>query len=363
MSPLLIAALVALAPPIPPPASQPPPSGRSLELIDQVKELHRQGSSVTGERDLLQAHHELLGLFWSSIAADGDQELPDVTLLGPGERFKACGGAPASNAYCPQSAELGIDHRGLLRRLRLQSNPSLELSALTVLAHEWGHHVNQAISQGPFDGKEEDAADWRAGRYLGWLIDQQVLPVEDFTEAANILFRIGDYHQLSPHGYPLSRFRAFIKGVRRQLPPGSQVGSWTMDTEETFSQVVDQNPGEPWVDTTLKVYRFEIERGSQIAGNLFKVALGALNCGFGSGRACAGALMSQGQAKPDGWFRLRTMRLNCHNGMFDVQGDGIARQRISRDRKGQAQRIAQRICSTSAVSAKPWEDDDVSPLP
>ena len=30
----------------------------------------------------------------------------------------------------------------------------------------------------------------------------KALNVEEFTEAANILFRIGDYHQLSPHGYP-----------------------------------------------------------------------------------------------------------------------------------------------------------------
>jgi hypothetical protein len=362
MSPILAVVLLALAPPIPPPAADPPPSGRSLELIEELRTLHHKGSATTGERDLLKAHHELLGLFWSSIADDGQANLPEVTLLGAGERFTACGRAPASNAYCPESAELGIDHRGLLRRLRLQSSPSPELSALTVLAHEWGHHINQAISQGPYEGREEDAADWRAGRYLGWLIDQQVLPVEDYTEAANILFRIGDYHQLSPHGYPLNRFRAFIKGVRSELPVGSQVGPWTMDTEETFSQVVKQNRSQPWVDSTLKVYRFEIERGSQIAGNFLKVALGVFNCGFGSGRACAGSLASQGQAKPDGWFRLRTMRLNCHTGFFDIEGDGIARQRISRDRKGQAQRIAQRICGPTPDPSA-LDVQEFNPLP
>ena len=346
-SPLVALTLAATAPPIPPAAAQPPITGRALELITQLGELHQNGSSVVGERDLLQAHHELLTLYWSQVAADGDGSLPPVTLLGPGERFKGCRRAPASNAYCPESAELGIDHRGLLRSLRLQSKPSPELTALTVLSHEWGHHVNKAISQGPYQGREEDAADWRAGRYLGWLIEQQVLRVEDFTEAANILFRIGYYHQLSPHNSPLKRYPAFIAGVRQEVPPGSQVGPWTMDTHETFSKVVKQNPEEPWVDATLKVYRFEIERAGQIVGNLFSAALGVLNCGFGSGRACAGALASQGQAKPDGWFRLRTMQLNCHNRVFDIRGDGIARQRISADRKGQAQRIAQRICPST----------------
>lgn len=337
---------LAAAPPLPPLASTPPLQGRALELVQQLQLLHRDGAKQPGERDLLEAHHALLGEYWSALATEADASLPPVKLLQAGERFKACGKAPARNAYCPESAELGIDHRGLLRSLRLQSKPSPELTALTVLAHEWGHHVNKAISQGPFRGREEDAADWRAGRYLGWLIQQRVLPVEDFTEAANILFRIGDYHTLSPHNYPLKRYRAFISGVQRELPPGSTVGPWTMDTDETFSRLVKQRPDQPWVDATLQVYRFEIERAGQIAGNLFTAALGVLNCGFGSGQACAGALASQGQAKPDGWFRLRTMQLNCHNGVFDIQGDGIARQRIRADRKGQAQRIAQRICAT-----------------
>ena len=179
-------------------------------------------------------------------------------------------------------------------------------------------------------------------------MDNKVLSVEEFTEAANILFRIGDYHQLSPHGYPLTRYRAFTDGVNGEITPGSQFGPWMMDTSETFSAVVDFNPAEPWVDAVIKVYRFEVERGGQIAGNLFSAALGVLNCGFGgSSRACAGALARQGQAKPDGWFRLRKLQLNCYNGVFDILGDGIPRQRIEADRKGQAQRIAQRICSTS----------------
>ena len=58
-----------------------------------------------------------------------------------------------------------------------------------------------------------------------------------FTEAANILFRIGDYHQLSPHGYPLTRYRAFTDGVNGEITPGSQFGTWMMDTPETFSEV------------------------------------------------------------------------------------------------------------------------------
>ena len=333
---LLASAVLVLADPAPPPLLP-----KTAALLEELKQ------SPEGPAQL-PLHHRLLQHYWSDVASDGDQELPEVELLEPGARFSACGKAVASNAYCPESAQIGIDARGLLSRLRLQSSPSTELTALTVLAHEWGHHVNRAIDQGPFKGREEDAADWRAGRHLGWLMANNVLSVEEFTEAANILFRIGDYHQLSPHGYPLTRYRAFTDGVNGEITPGSQFGTWMMDTPETFSEVVEFNPEEPWVDAVIKVYRFEVERGGQIAGNLFSAALGVLNCGFGgSSRACAGALARQGQAMPDGWFRLRKLQLNCYNGVFDILGDGIPRQRIAADRKGQAQRIAQRICSAS----------------
>ena len=148
-------AVLVLADPAPP-----PPLPSTTALLEELKQ-SPEGSAR------LPIHHRLLGHYWRDVASDGDQALPEVELLEPGARFSACGKAPASNAYCPDSAQIGIDARGLLSRLRLQSSPSVELTALTVLAHEWGHHVNQAIDQGPFKGREEDAADWRAGRYLG----------------------------------------------------------------------------------------------------------------------------------------------------------------------------------------------------
>ena len=47
---------------------------------------------------------------------------------------------------------------------------------------------------------------------------------------------------------------------------------------------------------------------------------------------------------------------------FDIEGDGIARQRISRDRKGQAQRIAKRICRSKSQPSV-FEGQEFSPLP
>ena len=96
---------------------------------------------------------------------------------------------------------------------------------------------------------------------------------------------------------------------------------------------------------TAEVYRFEIERGKQIAGNLFSAVLGVINCRSGSSGACANALLNQGQAMPEGWYRLRTMRIDCERGDFDIDNDGIRRQPWEGDRKGQAAVIAARACS------------------
>ena len=56
----------------------------------------------------LPLHHRLLQHYWRDVASDGDQELPEVELLDlvPVSPRAA---SPASNAYCPESAQIGID--------------------------------------------------------------------------------------------------------------------------------------------------------------------------------------------------------------------------------------------------------------
>ena len=88
----------------------------------------------------------------------------------------------------------------------------------------------------------------------------------------------------------------------------------------------------------------DVVLGEQIAGNLFSAVLGVVSCGIGSSSSCANALQQQGQAKPDGWYRLRTMRIDCERGTFDIDGDGIRRQPLKGDRKKQAAVIAARSC-------------------
>lgn len=300
----------------------------------------------------VQTHHELLDLYWRHLASDAAPDMQRVTLLPRGSRFSACGRARARNAYCPESAEIILEPQSIDKRQTLSRNVRQRLIALTILAHEWGHHVNHSSSRGAFSNREEDAADWRAGRYLAWLMDNGALSVKDFTDAANLFFSIGDFHLQSPHNNPKARYTAFIAGVEAEgVSPERQKG-WVMDTAETFSKVLPLNPESPSKRVQARVYRFEIERGGQIAGNILSGLFGAASCALGSSDRCANSLQQVGKAKPDGWYRLRKLSLDCVNRSFDIEGDGIRRQPLQNDRKGQAQRIANRTCPALVADFK-----------
>jgi len=317
------------------------------DLLNRVR--NTDSSDPNSYPVFIGAHHKLLGLYWREIASDSVASLPLVTLMGSRGRFSGCGRTRSVNAYCPESNEIILSTRGIKGSQRF-SNAKRNLLGLTVLAHEWGHHVNHHSNRGSYSKREEDSADWRAGRYLAWLMTKDALSVKDFTDAANLFFSIGDFHFESPHNNPKARYQAFIAGVSEEQPTGLQSDGWSMDTSETFSRVInrrgsrsDGQPGPKKV--TAEVYRFEIERGGQIAGNIFSAFLGVVNCSTGSSSSCANALNQQGKAKPDGWYRLRTMRINCERRNFDIDNDGISRQPLKGDRKGQAALIAKRACA------------------
>ena len=325
-----------------------------LETVHDLRQRNKGGRS---RALLIEAHHTLLGLYWRQVASDRVASLPPVTLMGSNGRFSGCGQARSVNAYCPESNEIILSTRGMKRTQRF-SKAKRHLLDLAVLAHEWGHHVNHNSTRGRFKHREEDAADWRAGRYLAWLMQKEALGVKEFTDAANLFFSIGDFHFHSPHNNPKARYQAFIAGVGDELNPGLRIGAWNMDTPETFSRLNDQQAtNKPRSESqsgpatvTAEVYRFEIERGGQIAGNLFSAVLGVIECSSGSSEGCANSLLRQGQAKPEGWYRLRTMSINCERGDFDIENDGIQRQPWERDRKGQAAVIAERACQQKEAS-------------
>ena len=218
---------------------------------------------------------------------------------------------------------------------------------LAVLAHEWGHHVNRSLGQGPYRSgfsptvqQEELAADWRTGILMGWLLSQGTLALDDFTAAANLMFEIGDYERVSVqhHGYPKDRFTALTEGLATQIKPGQRMGEWTVDTRESFSRPMAGAP------LSYDVRRFEIDRSGQIGSNVFGVVLGAASCIWGDRQQCLGAALDQGKGRAYGTYTHRTLVLHCGDRSFDVINDNFDRQPLARDGKGQAAVLADRDC-------------------
>ena len=328
------------------PGQEPASPKRPAPLAEAraLERLRRDDPGPDLRRRYLQAAHALLQRYWNT------RELPRLLLAG--DAAQGCGagvvGEPMAY-YCPQSLEIAmaLDLGRSLRSARGKTPRELLLLELAVLAHEWGHHVNREQGRGPYGGglgltvrQEELAADWRTGMLFGWLLREGVLDVDAYTQTANLMFELGDYERITPqhHGYPKDRFAALSQGMATQLSAGQQLGSWSVDTSETFSQPL---PGEL---QRYAVRRFEIDRGNQIATNLIGGLLGAASCIWGSQQQCLGMALEQGKGRAEGTYTSRILTLDCASGRFDVSGDDFGPQPISRDGKGQAAVLAARDC-------------------
>jgi hypothetical protein len=331
----------------PPPALQLPSASEASAL----EELRRKGEKKGLRERYLREAHGLLHRFWNS------REQP--RLLFAGDTAEGCGVKRVQHPmayYCPPSKELAmaLNLRRSVSSARGKSDRDLLLLDLAVLAHEWGHHVNREQGRGPYRSsfnltvkQEELAADWRTGVFLGWMLSQGAIGVDDFTQTANLLFEMGDYERLAAqhHGYPKDRFQALTRGLASQLQAGQTLGPWTVDTQETFSRPLPLTEKDRLLGRRrYEVRRFEIDRGEQIATNLLGGLLGAASCLWGSQQQCIGMAAQQGKGRADGAYTQRTLSLHCSNGSFDVSDDNFEPQPIERDGKGQAAVLMARDC-------------------
>ena len=330
----------------------PPDPGLARALDATRLESQRPGLR---RRYLLEAH-DLLNHYWQRQAALQGRWLTQPRLLFAGDRANGCRVQQVQHPmafYCPESAEIAmaLDLRRYSRLARGKAPAELLQLDLAVLAHEWGHHVNRSLGGGPFRTRsgltvkqEEQAADWRTGIFFGWLLNSGGLRLDDYTETANLLFEIGDYEHTSRqhHGYPKDRFGALTRGLATQIRPGQTLGSWHVDTVETFSRPVQIGPD--WTDRIYEVLRFEIDRSGQIAENVLSGLFGAISCIWGSGEECVNAALLQGKGRAHGRYTRRHLRLRCSDRSFDVSDDNFERQPIRLDGKGQARVLAQRDC-------------------
>jgi predicted metalloprotease len=333
---------------------QGPPPGLQLPSAaeaKQLEQLRQQGEAEGLRQRYLRSAHQLLHRFWNS------REQPK--LLFAGDKAEGCGVRQVAHPmayYCPPSKELGmaLNLRRSVGSAKGKSDRELLLLDLAVLAHEWGHHVNQEQGRGPFKGgfsltvkQEELAADWRTGVFLGWLLNSGGIGVDDYTQTANLLFEMGDYERLAAqhHGYPKDRFEALTRGLASQLSAGQSLGGWSVDTQETFSRPLPASSEDQLLGRRrYEVRRFEIDRGQQIATNLLGGLLGAASCLWGSQQQCIGMATQQGKGRAAGAYTQRTLTLHCANGSFDVSDDDFEPQPIGSDGKGQAAALLKRDC-------------------
>lgn len=320
-----------------------------------LETLRREVTTPGQRRRYLNAAHALLERFWAPRQP--------VRLLLAGEQASGCGAPVVQHPmafYCPESREIGLamNLRRSLRAARGRSDQELLLLELAILAHEWGHHINREQGLGPYRGglgltvrQEELAADWRTGTLIGWLLRTGTIGVDDFTQTANLLFEMGDYERLATqhHGYPRDRFDAFVRGMGSQIELGRRLGSWTVDTAETFSRPL----GGEGNTRLYEVRRFEINREGQITTNVLGGLLGAASCLWGSREQCLGMALQQGKGRADGRYTRRQLTLDCATGRFDVSDDTFQPQPLSRDGKGQAAVLAARDCPANADGLRP----------
>lgn len=318
-----------------------------LPLINSLRNYGEPTAYIT-DKQFLRLHFKLMYAYWHNIAKKRGSTLPPPILRLDSGYLIGCGKKPISkypNIYCTESSEITIDPRPLIKGLTDKKNLNLSYLSLAILSHEFGHHVNHHIGREKYLNNEENEADWRAGKYFAYAISKNLIPLKGLTKNANLFFSIGDFHMLSKHDNPKNRFNAFMKGFNDEsMGVGTITDGWLQDTKETFSRRDHRKSNFKSETLYFDVFRFEIERGRQVAGNIIAGVIGAINCSQGTKEECANSLLIQGQAKPEGWFRERKLILDCQNKIFDVKGDGFKPQQISADRKGQAQYLYKRYC-------------------
>ncbi|HKP52611.1 MAG TPA: neutral zinc metallopeptidase [Chloroflexia bacterium] len=165
---------------------------------------------------------EDINSFWAGeFRQAGIRYRPPVDFVAYTQQVRtACGPAVLNNAfYCPGSHGIYYDYNFLLDQLASDG----DFAPVTILAHEWGHLVqnNLGIDRRATHTIElELQADCFAGAWAAHAGDEGLLEEGDLDEGANSLFKAGDDSDLpwfveGAHGQPEQRFRAFEIGLEQ----------------------------------------------------------------------------------------------------------------------------------------------------
>jgi predicted metalloprotease len=163
--------------------------------------------------------------FWRAEFSRLSSSQPYVgpTILGALTPSQAtqCGPVVQNAMYCAPDQAIAWDD-SWLRDVGGAFTRVTDMGPLTIIANEWGHHI-QRLTQAPtFSIGAELQADCYAGLYINYASSRgRLLTLEsgDVAEAARTFFLIGDqrfdeskWFQRGVHGPPAERSRAFRRG-------------------------------------------------------------------------------------------------------------------------------------------------------
>lgn len=122
----------------------------------------------------------------------------------------------AGNAfYCPADQIIAWDEGFLQGQYRRYG----DMAPVTILAHEWGHHIQRLAGSPPFSVQAELQADCYAGAYTKYADQQGKLDEGDVDEAMYALYDAGNpsyddalWFAPNEHGAPTERAHAFNNG-------------------------------------------------------------------------------------------------------------------------------------------------------
>ncbi|MFN8523845.1 MAG: neutral zinc metallopeptidase [Chloroflexota bacterium] len=149
---------------------------------------------------------------------------PRVITFVSGQALQTgCGGGRlASHGYCARDRTIYLD-TGTSNDYSLGTllGQNMDFAVVTIVAHEWGHHV-QAVSRGSAGPTASNPrayelqADCYAGLFAAWARQRGFLDPGDIEEAQFIAFHSGDV----AHGSGAQRVSAFNRGLAAQRVSG-----------------------------------------------------------------------------------------------------------------------------------------------
>jgi hypothetical protein len=178
--------------------------------------------------------------------------------------------------YCPADRRIVYDEDWL----REVASRNGDLTALAILAHEWGHHVQAFLGGKPESIRSELQADCLAGMYLttsgmvphGSVADEDAAMVAAMTtmfELGNDAYKASEWFLAAEHGSPEQRIMSVSTGL--QSNQEIMAGTGSMATGLPFCYGYrDFEPGD---FATIGAYRFLEPPGrkTQTTGDLYVV--------------------------------------------------------------------------------------------